>query len=546
MLSLMCILYRGHGSLPRDRAGVYRQCADLLFRRWDEHRHLHREPRAGRHVEPALRYLAWWLLTRDDPQPAVTEAQLIAETARFLHARGFESEDDARDAAAEFVTFCRGRMWVLSAVGTTARGTQLYAFTHRTFLEYFAASRLASVCDTPEDLARELAPRLASDQWQVVAELAVQIKGDAIDLGADRFYRELLSAVKDPQAGRMASGPYWPPGARGNALSFLAYNLQSVSISPHVMRDLTRAILDHCLDHGPDVPRDSLPMEHMLGNCAGYEDLVTGEINARVDRLTGSGVPVIRRAGLRFVFDLGTHAWGNSLETLRAIGSPAAQYWGRWSAEQAEAHAADIVAEAANDGWLRHAALTYGLISVDEALAMPAGLDVLMRREGGSDGYLVQMGFVIFDAYGSAEMPDGEDGRRALEAFAAVGRYLLNQRRPPWVTSSPTDDLAGWWHLTLGHASFRPDEVTYLGIAAMVLSAAELGIFNLDPPSGPVDNGPMGLLVQYRLCRGERVSEGLLLPDLPVPEGFRQLFRDWANGKVNFAAPLPPEARHGQ
>ena len=35
LLSLMCILYRGEGSLPRDRAGVYEQCANLLFRRWD-------------------------------------------------------------------------------------------------------------------------------------------------------------------------------------------------------------------------------------------------------------------------------------------------------------------------------------------------------------------------------------------------------------------------------------------------------------------------------------------------------------------------------
>jgi len=156
MLSLMCILYRGHGSLPRDRAGVYERCANLLFRRWDEHRHIHRELRAGRLVEPALRHLAWWLFTTNDPRAAVTEAHLVTETATFLHTRGFEAEEDARDAAAEFVRFCRERMWVLSVAGTTARGEPLYAFTHRTFLEYFAAYRLASTCDTPEDLAPDL------------------------------------------------------------------------------------------------------------------------------------------------------------------------------------------------------------------------------------------------------------------------------------------------------------------------------------------------------------------------------------------------------
>ena len=42
-------------------------------------------------------------------------------------------------AAREFVEFCRGRMWVFTDAGTTVSGQRLYGFTHRTFLEYFAA-----------------------------------------------------------------------------------------------------------------------------------------------------------------------------------------------------------------------------------------------------------------------------------------------------------------------------------------------------------------------------------------------------------------------
>ncbi len=75
LLSLMCILYRGEGSLPRDRAGVYEQCADLLFRRWDARRLMHRELRAGHLIEPSLRHLAWWLFSREGTQPAVTERE---------------------------------------------------------------------------------------------------------------------------------------------------------------------------------------------------------------------------------------------------------------------------------------------------------------------------------------------------------------------------------------------------------------------------------------------------------------------------------------
>ena len=120
LLSLMCILYRGEGSLPRDRADVYGQCANLLFRQWDARRRIHRELRAGHLLEPALRHLAWWLFCRNEARTAVTERELVAETTVFLRGRGFEPEDGAKDAAREFVEFCRGRMWVFSDAGTTA------------------------------------------------------------------------------------------------------------------------------------------------------------------------------------------------------------------------------------------------------------------------------------------------------------------------------------------------------------------------------------------------------------------------------------------
>jgi hypothetical protein len=62
----------------------------------------------------------------------VTERELVAATTEFLHARGFESLDEAREAAREFVEFSRGRMWVFSDQGTMPAGERLYAFTHRT------------------------------------------------------------------------------------------------------------------------------------------------------------------------------------------------------------------------------------------------------------------------------------------------------------------------------------------------------------------------------------------------------------------------------
>jgi hypothetical protein len=550
MLSLMCILYRGQGSLPQDRTGVYEQCANLLFRRWDEHRHIHRELRAGRLVEPALRYLAWWLFTRNDPQTAVTEAQIVTETAEFLHTRGFESKEDAKDAAAEFVRFCRERMWVLSVAGTTARGEPLYAFTHRTFLEYFAAARLASTCDTPEDLARTLAPRLAGAEWTIVAELAIQLKDRSTDLGADRIYRELLTAAQDLQASRILSAPVSVCVTRSYVLTFLGYDLQSVSISPSTMRNLTRAVLDHALDHDPHERHESAAMEYLLANCTGYQELVTEELTARVIAMTGSSDPIIRRRGLRFVFNLGTRLMGQSLRALAVMDDEAAEYWGQWSTAQAHAHDANIVTEAASDGWLRTAALTYGLITTDQALAMPGGLDVLIRDhpEGiyglGSFGYLVQMAIMIFEAFEPGAMPYGPLEASELEPFAAVGRYLLHRPQLPWTTGQrATNQPIYLWQLSPGHKAFRPDDITYLGIAAVVLTSVEMGRFDLSSGRGPTDVGPMGLLVRYLHHR--QTIDNAELPDLPVPENFRLLFRRWADRKVHLTK-RTPKVMHGQ
>ena len=219
ILSLMCILYRGSGSLPGDRAGIYARCADLLLRKWDEQRDLYQKLRADHLVEPTLRYLAWWLFTGEDSQAAATEREMLAKTSEFLYGRAYETEDEARVAAREFVDFCRGRMWVFSDSGTTASGEKLYGFTHRTFLEYFAAWHLAVTTDSPEELARILASRIASEGWQVVGELAIKIKGDAIDRGSDRIYVAMLNAVPSPQE-------------RGPLLAFLVTCLQSARPSP--------------------------------------------------------------------------------------------------------------------------------------------------------------------------------------------------------------------------------------------------------------------------------------------------------------------------
>ncbi|MEU4408527.1 NACHT domain-containing protein [Streptosporangium sp. NPDC023963] len=231
MLSLMCIVYRGEGYIPRNRAEVYGQCARLLFVKWDTSRGIHVELRARSLIEPAIRLLAFWLFARTPSGAAVTERELTIKVTEFLHGRGFETEEDARAAADEFIKFCRGRAWVFSDAGVTPRGEDLYTFTHRTFLEYFAAYHLATSCDTPEGLAKQILPHVARQEWEVVAQLAVQIKDTISDRGADRICEALLRNKK-----------YRSAVSQANILNFIAGCMEIASHSPATARSLVRRI----------------------------------------------------------------------------------------------------------------------------------------------------------------------------------------------------------------------------------------------------------------------------------------------------------------
>jgi hypothetical protein len=179
-------------------------------------------------------------------------------------------------------------MWVFSDAGTTATGENLYSFTHRTFLEFFAAAQLAYDRDTPERLARTLARHVARGEREIVAELAVQIKDSTSRDGARRVYTELLGERRR----RSTEG-------RGNILQFMARTLRSVDPTPTLTRRLAREALDFMFSGDPDKLRQRYDeaaafgiihnrlRDWQDGNHPGYALLAA--------RLQRAGLPVHRR-----------------------------------------------------------------------------------------------------------------------------------------------------------------------------------------------------------------------------------------------------------
>jgi len=82
-------------------------------------------------------------------------------------------------------------------------------------------------------------------------------------------------------------------------------------------------------------------------------------------------------------------------------------------------------------------------------------------------------------------------------------------------------------------------------ISVESLVAAGVGPISVESPGSspvqvlaedPAQLGPFSDLDFYMRRRREGPSLALL-PELPVPDEFKQVFRDWAEGKVNFTAP---------
>jgi len=538
MLSLLCILYRGEGSLPRNRSEVYEQCAMLMFRRWDARRRIYQDLRAGGQLEPTLRHLAWWLFTREDVQSAVTERELVNATAEFLRSRGFESED-AATAAREFVEFCRGRMWVFSDTGTTASGERLYAFTHRTFLEYFAAAQLAYDSDTPEQLGQAIKTRVTQNEWWVVAELAMQIKDRTSNGGARRIYAVLLG---DPPR---------PSEELAEMLRFLALGLRSVDPSPQQVRELTNQIFEGAceairaaadLKSGASDPAEirmipllELPWEHALGDllisCGFHHDSVAQRIDGAVGDRVSSGDENRIVDGLRLAVSL-TDTFPFH---MRHRGNPEWDFWNSRVDHCISRHAEAFTTAASADSFLRLVALKAGLITTGQALDMPGGPVVLFKNSHSCFEPRSPYFFDVFAALRAGWPAFGQP--RIASDLNAFGEYLIEHPEPPWVQGRPDEGLTTDW----GHEPPAPirrpgplRRAAYLGAAAMLLIMEEARVArHIERRLGPLRH-----IAPY-LARRQGFGHGSELPSLLVPDEFKQAFRDWAEGRVTTTAPGP-------
>ncbi|WP_157386797.1 NACHT domain-containing protein [Nocardia terrae] len=229
MLSLMCGIYAFEGYIPRNRPDVYEKCALLLFERWDKQRGIAAAIPFDAHVQSAIRSIAFEIFTQSESSAVIRRDRLITYVKAYLLQKRFEDELEAEQAAIDFIDFCKGRAWVL-----TDLGSEVYGFTHRTFLEYFSASHFVRTNAAPERLLDRLWDRICRAEWDVVCQLSLQILGKTVDDGADDFLEQLISS-RYPTLSDFDE--------RRNALSFCLRALSFIVPRPQIVREIVHAVI---------------------------------------------------------------------------------------------------------------------------------------------------------------------------------------------------------------------------------------------------------------------------------------------------------------
>ncbi|GAA4775039.1 hypothetical protein GCM10023200_04400 [Actinomycetospora chlora] len=239
MLSLMCLLYQHEGFIPHNITEVYEQCAELLFGRWDRVRNVRSALRSSTGAHRLVEEIALHFFKQQRSQGGESARVVKTIVKQFLLRHLVDDEFEADAEAERFVSYCCGRAWLLSKVGNSGSGEVLLGFSHRTFMEYFAACHYARSARDAEDLSQIIMGLLRAGSTDVIPQLALARFDERSADGVDDCLRYLVFRS------RTLTVQY---DARG--LAFALRTLKSRTVAPRTRRALFTATLRALHDEG--------------------------------------------------------------------------------------------------------------------------------------------------------------------------------------------------------------------------------------------------------------------------------------------------------
>ena len=555
LLALLCIIYRGQGYLPKNRVGIYEECSKLLFETWDRSRGIVFDFSFEAHIEDAMKHLAYWMFTTDNLDDGVLEPRLVAELTEFFEDRAFESGHQARQAARDFIEFCRGRAWVLSEAGTTPEGESLFKFTHRTFMEYFSASQITRLYPEPAKLARFLLPKMARNEWDTVGQLAIHISQRSADRGGEVALSQMLTSSTN------RSVTY-----KDNTYSFVARCLAYLPVSPSLARKGVRMALDVVVKAASE-GKEVLPSFSAWAVYASIEnslsETIRDEFDVWISESLASGIDVqlacaldiIDRLPMAYLFSRGgQHAAARSSE-LTKLGD-----------DLLKANL-DFIKESPAWVWFSDSLYFRGIISFEDHLDAVsekgvASLDFLFapRAMPYLSGPTVSLGWTLLNAsvtYGMSSEEEAsrsdsdEEGdsagsapkhRTAALYLNSLGWHLERTNQAP---KSSLDHAGG----VLPSYGLRPSEewvgtmsrhLEPHGFGALILVAACFAEFGKTPENGadassvlPVIDSVKRMAEAVRSAGRETASSSILEPCSPR---IAEYLGKWGQGDLRFTS----------
>lgn len=193
LLGLMAYLFNTKGDVPGNRPEIYKDCATLMFDRWDGNRGILAAIPSDFERAELFSDLAARMYDSQELSGGVERSWLMKALREFFE-KLYMDRSRSIAAAHALVEFIVGRAWIMSEVGDG-----IFAFTHQTFLEYFFARHMDACFDTVGGLLRKLRSRIIKREWDVVCHLALQLKTHTVNRKQDEalsWLNEEITKIK--------------------------------------------------------------------------------------------------------------------------------------------------------------------------------------------------------------------------------------------------------------------------------------------------------------------------------------------------------------
>ena len=203
LLTMMAMLARQR-DLPRDQAGLYGKCAELLLELWDTQKALAEHPDLRdayldlQDKQSILRRLAWRMQTGQLGLRGNLVSRAVLEDVMDEALARIEEVARRRRLVRLLIEQLRVRNFILCHLGG-----EHYAYVHRGFLEYFCAEDIRYRFEserslTEQELSKIFEDHCQDDAWKEVLVLAANSLDPKV---ADRLLAPLIDRAKPSQMG---------------------------------------------------------------------------------------------------------------------------------------------------------------------------------------------------------------------------------------------------------------------------------------------------------------------------------------------------------